>query len=140
MVAFELPGEPVPQPRPRVTTRGGFAQAYTPRKHPVKPYREAIALAARLSGVKPSSGDVAIGIEFVFARPPSHYTKSGLSSAAKPRPRPDWDNLAKAVCDALLGIAFVDDSQVVRANVSKRYAARGESPYTRVTIAAGADQ
>lgn len=137
MVAFELPGEPVPQPRPRVTARNGFAHAYTPSSHPVKAYREGIALAARLSGVKPTSGDVALVIEFVFARPPSHFTKSGLSSVAIPRPRPDWDNLGKAVCDALLGIAYQDDSQVVRATVTKRYAARGEKSYTRVTIATG---
>ncbi len=140
MVAFELPGEPVPQPRPRVTTRGGFAQAYTPSSHPVKAYREGIALAARLSGVKPTTGDVVLAIEFVFARPPSHFTKSGLSSTAIPRPRPDWDNLGKAVCDALLGIAYQDDSQVVRATVTKRYAERGGKSYTRVTIAAGVDQ
>jgi Holliday junction resolvase RusA-like endonuclease len=136
MIAFELPGEPVPQPRPRVTTRGRFPHAYTPSAHPVKAYRQGIALAAQLAGVRPAGGDVVITIDFVFSRPASHYTKKGLSSAATPRPRPDWDNLAKAVCDALLGIAFEDDSQVMRATVSKRYAERGERSRTRVEIEA----
>ena len=29
-VCFTVLGEPVPQPRPRVSTRGGFARAYVP--------------------------------------------------------------------------------------------------------------
>lgn len=39
--------------------------------------------------------------------------------------KPDWDNIGKAVCDALNGIAYKDDSQVVSANVYKVWASDG---------------
>ena len=131
---FVLPGDPVPQPRPRFKVVQGHATAYTPRSHPVVPYRQGIALVAQAAGVQPLGGSVEIELTFVFARPKSHFTKSGLSSTALPRPRPDWDNLAKAVCDALKGIAYRDDSQVVRSLVVKRYAVDGEEPRTVVAF------
>jgi Holliday junction resolvase RusA-like endonuclease len=46
----------------------------------------------------------------------------------------DWDNLAKGVQDSLKGIAWHDDDQVVTGSCTKRYAERGESGYTLVTI------
>ena len=36
--------------------------------------------------------------------------------------KPDWDNIAKVICDALNGIAWVDDSQIVSGTVAKYYA------------------
>ena len=47
---FTVPGKPVPQPRPRITTRGNFAHAYTPKSHPITSYREAIRKAAIAAG------------------------------------------------------------------------------------------
>ena len=35
--------------------------------------------------------------------------------------KPDCDNIAKAVCDALNGLAYKDDSQVCELKISKRY-------------------
>ena len=52
---IEVPGQPVPQPRARVSTVGGFARAYVPKRHPIHAYREAVALAAKLAGLKPTS-------------------------------------------------------------------------------------
>ena len=34
--------------------------------------------------------------------------------------KPDWDNLGKLACDALNGVAFKDDSQVIAGTVTKR--------------------
>ena len=45
-ITFSVPGDPVPQPRARVSTVGGFARAYVPARHPVHEYREAVAMAA----------------------------------------------------------------------------------------------
>ena len=39
-----------------------------------------------------------------------------------PRKKPDYDNIAKIITDALNGIAYKDDSQVVWANIRKLYA------------------
>ena len=132
--SFRVPGEPVPQPRPKVSTRGGFARAYVDRNHPIHAYRESVALAARLAKVPLTSGDVVVDVEFVFERPKSHLTKTGLSSTARPRPGPDVDNLYKGLADALHGVAFHDDSQVVRASQTKRYAPRGMPAVTLVTL------
>ena len=48
--------------------------------------------------------------------------------------KPDVDNIAKAVLDALNGVAFEDDSQVVRLRCSKHPRKRRESDRTLVRI------
>jgi Holliday junction resolvase RusA-like endonuclease len=131
-IRFTVPGNPVPQPRPRISTRGGFARAYVPKEHPIHVYRQAIALMAKQLDVAPHQGDVAIDIAAVFGRPPSHKR---LGSKAPSRPvKCDWDNVAKGVCDALNGIAYVDDDQIIDAHVTRRYARPGEAAHTAIII------
>lgn len=120
-IAFSVPGDPVPQPRPRVSTRGGFARAYVPASHAVHAYRTAIAQAARLAGAEPHGEPCEVVIDFVFERPKSHLRKSGVRADAPRLPRPDLDNTTKAVLDSLNGVAWEDDSQVARLVVSKTY-------------------
>ena len=120
-VAFSVPGDPVPQPRPRVSTRGGFARAYVPAGHAVHTYRQAIAMHAKAAGVELTDEPCEVVVDFVFARPKSHLRKSGLAKDAPKLPRPDLDNMAKAVLDSLNGVAWVDDSQVSRLVVEKSY-------------------
>lgn len=128
---FVVPGQPVPQPRVRVSTRGGFARAYVPARHPIHAYRQAVQAAA--AGRLPSSAYFALDIVAVFERPKSHLTKRGLKADAPAfPPRVDWDNLGKGVCDALTGLLWEDDDQVVDGHVAKRYAAPGEQPHTRI--------
>ena len=126
-VAFSVPGDPVPQPRPRVSTVGGFGRAYVPRTHAVHAYRDAVALAAKAAGCEPHPEPVNVVIDFVFGRPKSHLRKSGLRSDAPVLPRCDLDNMAKAVLDALNGVAWVDDSQVSRLVVEKSYGSEGRT-------------
>ena len=95
-VTFTIAGEPVPQPRPRVSTAGGFARAYVPGKHPVHAYREAIAAAARAAGLTTTGEPLNVVIDAVFERPKSHMRKAGVKSTAAKLPRPDVDNIAKA--------------------------------------------
>jgi Holliday junction resolvase RusA-like endonuclease len=120
-ITFSVPGDPVPQPRPRVSTRGGFARAYVPAKHPVHAYRLAIAAAARETGAGVHGDTVEVVIDLVWSRPKSHVRKSGLRSDAPRTPRADLDNCAKSVLDALNGVAWEDDSQVTRLVVEKSY-------------------
>ena len=42
-----------------------------------------------------------------------------------PTKTPDWENIAKSVCDAFNGIVWDDDCQIVDAHVTKRF---GEEP------------
>lgn len=126
-ITFEVSGEPVPQPRVRVSTWGGRGRAYVPKEHPVHAYREAIVLVARTAGwiAGPTDGPVAVEILASFKRPPSHMTKSGTPRASAPRwpGRADVDNVAKAVLDAITTSAafWRDDDQVVELRVSKGY-------------------
>lgn len=72
----------------------------------------------------------AIGIEFVFhlPRPKSHYgtgRNAGVLKAGAPHHHtgtPDTSNLVKLVEDALNGLAWRDDAQVVRLVATKVYA------------------
>jgi Holliday junction resolvase RusA-like endonuclease len=134
-----IPGQPVPQPRPRLSTWGGRARAYTPADHPIHAYRQAVELLAKASGPGAAGGGFSVEVEAVYARPPSHWTKTGLASGAPAHPGRnlgDWDNVAKGVLDAITdaGTVWHDDSQVIEAAVRKRFAARKEEARTRVIV------
>lgn len=126
-LAFTVHGDPVPQPRPRVSTRGGFGRAYTPTQHPIHAYRRAIAFEAAKAGATPVTASVNVVIDAVFARPKSHCNKSGLKADAPALPRCDVDNVAKAVLDALTGVTWEDDTQVARLVVEKSYGTEGRT-------------
>jgi Holliday junction resolvase RusA-like endonuclease len=128
-ITFTVPGDPVPQPRPRVSTRGGFARAYVPAKHPVHAYREAVAAAALAAGAGVHGEPVSVVIDLVWQRPKSHMRKSGVKPDAPVLPRADVDNAAKAVLDSLNGVAWEDDGQVQRLVVEKSY-----GPEARTTV------
>lgn len=51
-----------------------------------------------------------------------------------PTKKPDADNIGKVVCDALNGLAYHDDKQIVDLHVMKRYAGASGEPYVAVTI------
>lgn len=126
-IAFSVDGDPVPQPRPRVSTRGGFARAYVPATHAVHGYRAAIAAAARAAGAGVHGDPVNVVIDLVWARPRSHMRRGGLKADAPRLPRADLDNTAKAILDALNGVAWDDDAQVQRLVVEKSYGTEGRT-------------
>jgi Holliday junction resolvase RusA-like endonuclease len=131
-ITFEVPGDPVPQPRPRITTRGGHGHAYVPATHAIHAYRQAIALAAKAAGATPTDrAPITLIVDLVFARPKSHFRKSGLRDDAPVLPRADCSNVLKGLEDSLNGVAWVDDSQVGRIVIEKSY---GDAGRTTVRI------
>ena len=67
---------------------------------------------------------VAVRLDFTFTRPKSHVTSNGdlrLGFTAEHLQRPDVDKLSRAVLDALTGIAWQDDSQVISLTATKRW-------------------
>ena len=54
-----------------------------------------------------------------------------LENKVRPTKKPDCDNIAKIVLDALNGIAYYDDSQVVSLVVRKHYA---ETTHVKVVL------
>lgn len=127
--------EAVPQPRPRVTTRGGHGHAYTPKDHPVNAWRELVR-ENFTNRERFRACLVRVRIAVAIQRPKSHYTAKGaVKASAPPLPRPDLDNYAKAILDALTdsGI-WDDDSQVADLRVMKVWADRSETEITISSI------
>jgi Holliday junction resolvase RusA-like endonuclease len=96
----------------------------------VHAYREAIAAAARAAGLTTTGEPLNVVIDAVFERPKSHMCKSGVKATAPRLPRPDVDNVAKAVLDALQDV-IGDDSLVGRLVVEKSY---GQEARTTVRV------
>ena len=131
-VVFHVPGKPVPKARPRVTKKG---YAYTPRTTQV--FEQAVKLAWRKSRAThpfPEGVPLSMEITFNFAPPKSWSKKRRAEVIEKgmcPTCRPDLDNLMKGVADALNGLAYKDDGQIVAAVIRKKYARKA---HTRVVL------
>lgn len=89
-------------------------------------WTQAVGWAARAAGVtlEPRDRGVRVEASFISTRPQS----------AKRRPlpvvRPDVDKMTRALLDALTGVAYVDDAQVVDLVVYKRYGGADETVVT----------
>jgi len=127
-IAFTVEGDPVPQPRARITVRGRHGHAYTPSDHKIHGYRAAVAAAAAKAGATPTdAAPITLIIDLVFARPKSHFRKSGLREDAPKLPRADCSNVLKGIEDSLNGVAWVDDTQVGRVVVEKSWGTEGRT-------------
>jgi Holliday junction resolvase RusA-like endonuclease len=124
MVNFVVDGVPIPKLRPRFAKRGNFVQAYTPKK--TKDYESLVMDAAVLAmgSAQPLTTPIAIYL-YIKLPIPASYSKKRVRDCIEgyemPTKKPDWDNVAKAITDALNGICYVDDSQIVNAHVKKVY-------------------
>lgn len=98
--------------KPRGKQRPRFANghAYTPQE--TKDYERELATHAKRAGATPLPHPCVIDVTATFKRP-----KKSDYYCMK---RPDVDNILKMM-DALNGVAWVDDKQVVSATVSKNY-------------------
>lgn len=85
-----------------------------------------------------SETSLVVDMRFFIPRPAGHYFKTGKFAGQKksqareyPCVRPDVLKLARAVEDAMTGIVYRDDSQIVQEHISKHY---GEPARVEVTI------
>lgn len=91
-----------------------------------KPWMEAIqdaAMRARGHDGTNIQGPVALHVEFYLPRP-----KSAPKRITRPAKKPDADKLARAVGDALTGILWRDDAQVVWMTIAKEFAGGPRDP------------
>ena len=126
MVTFEVPGDPHGKGRPKFARRGNFVQTYTDKK--TTSYEDLVRFHANIAMVDlaPLESAVAVYIYIKLAVPKSYSkkrTEACLSGLERPTKKPDWDNVAKSICDAMNGIVYMDDTQIVDAHVTKVYAA-----------------
>lgn len=134
MTSFWVPGDPRPQPRPRAFARGGVARVYDPGT--AEAWKSTVACAAaRYRPESPAVGCVAVELHFYFRRPKRLMRKRDPDGPMPHGSKPDADNAAKAVLDALTAIGFWgDDAQVARLHVAKHYCAKGCAPGASVRI------
>jgi Holliday junction resolvase RusA-like endonuclease len=118
--------DPVPKARPRF----GRGRTYTPRSTERAEWQIRQAWI-EAHGDVPAQGAVCVRIEFMVAQPVSIPKCRRLT--ALPSKRPDADNLAKTVLDALSGVSYRDDGQIVDLHVRKRYAV-GAAPCSIVEV------
>ena len=102
-----IEGKPHPKERPRVTSRNGRAFAYTPAKTV-----EAEKKVAEAWDGPVFHGEVAVHI--VVDKEGTAIIVERIDVGGKASLRGDLDNYVKTVLDALNGVAWVDDSQVVK--------------------------
>lgn len=133
--SFTIPGEPIGKGRPRFT-RGGAT--YTPPR--TRDYESRVQACYDTEfylnkwQMFPKGVGLCVEIEAYF-KPPKATPKKTIwqmiAGIFKPCKRPDADNIAKAVCDALNGHCYPDDSQVTALLVFKRY---GNESEVKVTV------
>ena len=128
-VKIVIDGKPEGQPRPRFARTTHGVRTYSP-PHPANAYKRTIELLARQKFPTPLLGPVSVHVLAVFPR----LAKDKLPGSAPHTSKPDCDNVAKAVMDALNGVAFVDDAQVSQLTVKKERAALNQRTRTEVTI------
>jgi crossover junction endodeoxyribonuclease RusA len=116
-------GTPRPQGSAKAFVRGN--RAYVTSANPkMKPYRHTLTqVATEVLEKKSCTGPafprpfpVELSVVWYLAKP-----KSTPKKVIYPTKKPDTDKLLRAVLDALTGVVYEDDSQVIRAIAEKRY-------------------
>lgn len=132
-VHFSVPGQPIGQGRPHFSRRGGFVRAYDPPKS-----RQYKALAQqKIQQVymnKPLEGPIAVYMVQYFYIPKSYSKKRKqklLAQLEYHTHKPDDDNVYKAITDAMSGLVYLDDKQVIQHDVFQWYS---KSPRVEVLV------
>lgn len=134
-IQFLVYGPPVPQGSMKAFAfrQGNKVRAVvTHSSKKVLPYRQAVAQVAAVRKQEtdfvaiPRSVGVILRVSFHLARPKSLPKKQEAHTK-----RPDVDKLVRSCLDALTGILFEDDAQVMCLVATKRY---GTPERTEVTV------
>jgi len=117
--------------RPRFAKRGAFVTAYTPEttkkfESSVRAKIKDIMKEKQYSKI-PAEKPVAVTIHLTFHLPKSFTKKEKYEKSGEPvTGRPDVDNIAKSILDAMNDVVFADDSQVYDLYITKHYKWRSE--------------
>ena len=128
MVMYTVYGEPVGKQRPRFVRRGNYVSTYTPEK--TKTYEDEIRYMARcaMGASPPLETPVTVAI-YIRVEIPKSFSKQkrkdALANIIKPTKKPDCDNILKCFLDAMNGVVYVDDKQVVNIHLTKVYSEIG---------------
>ena len=127
MISLTVPGEPCGKGRPKFCKVGKFARAYTPAKTVNNEATIKQIFTVRYPDFTPLDGPMAMTVIAYMSIPASASAKARVEMLAQrvwPTKKPDADNILKLVADALNGLAYVDDKQIVTAHFHKVYSDR----------------
>lgn len=133
MTVFRVPGCPMPKGSMRAFVHGGRAVMTNADPRTGKWQKRVSAEAVKAFELRePHLGAVTVEVEFRLPRPAS------VNERRRPLPcvKPDADKLIRVILDALTGVAYEDDGQVVEIHIRKRYTEPGyECAWVRVEAA-----
>jgi Holliday junction resolvase RusA-like endonuclease len=125
-----VPGKPEPAGSKRAFVKGGRAIVVDDNAR-AKPWQAAVRSAAAelMAGREILSGPLMLSVWFTLARPKVHYRANGIevkpSAPAYPTVRPDTTKLLRGLEDALTGVLWRDDAQVVYQTAWRLYSDDG---------------
>ena len=150
---IKVDGEPMGKQRPKFSAAHKFVKTYTPKETIHYESKVVFEYKCALENMKLPKETIFFGhgeeiwatIVAYFPITKDHYryhkrtdtidlNKEGqemLEGKIKPTKKPDCDNIAKIMLDALNGIAFPDDSQVIGLLVMKCYS---DHPRVELTL------
>lgn len=131
-IRFTVFGDPIPKARPR-TVNG---HTYTPERTRVHEEKIAMVYKSQYRDFAFKRGEplrIVVDAYFKIAKSDKKTVKEDKAlGKIRPTGVPDADNVQKAVQDAVNGLAYYDDSQIVEATVRKWYS---NEPRTEIYIA-----
>ena len=129
-ITFDVLGRPAPQGSKKSIGNNRFVEASKFLPAWRKAVRGAAEFAVSVNGWARTSGPVELEVMFYLERP------STVTVTKRPHPivPPDVDKLIRGVGDALTGVVYDDDSQIIRVLAWKVYAdAREPGCFVRVS-------
>ena len=130
-IAFTVEGEPRGKERPRF----GNGQVFTPDKTTTYENQVKIAYYEQCGNVKfPEDSQLELFVTAYYKIPKSASKKKKeamLSEQIRPTKKPDGDNILKVVADALNGVCYKDDKNLVSMSIEKFYS---DMPRIEVTV------
>ncbi len=138
---FVIPGNPMPQARPRIAKRGRFTMMYDPQAGEKRIIANRILWQIKQVIEEntlnfPLVGEIKVDLYFYLPIPKSDNLSQKnhkLWGLSVPCHKPDADNLIKGIFDSCNKILYKDDAQIVKGSFEKRYS---DNPRTEFTIMA----
>ncbi len=127
-ITFHVAGLPQPGGSKRAFNIKGMRFPVVVDDNPkAKDWKTSVAQVAAEYCAAPFDGPLQVKFEFFLPRPKGHFGKKGLRKSAPlfPCGRPDVLKLSRSTEDALKGIAWRDDAQIVRETLTKDYGTPG---------------
>jgi Holliday junction resolvase RusA-like endonuclease len=134
VIAFRVTGTAAPQGSKRHVGGGRMIES----SKALGPWRERVhAKAVETMVGPPITLPVRLSVRFTFMRPRSHYRSGRFQHLVKPNAppvmmsQPDLSKLIRAIEDALTGVVYRDDAQIVQLYAEKVY---GDIPACDIAV------